>query len=152
MSTYRTTLDIDASPERVFEHFVKPALLVRWMGDYAVLDAQAGGSFAVDINGVLIRGHYVRLEHPRLIEIAWGELGNEAMPPASTQLRILLTPRHGGTHIELEHNGLLGLEADKHAMGWPHFLARLKILADGGDPGPDPWATPAPFDRIPHKS
>lgn len=141
MSQYRTSLEICASPDRVFEHFVKPELLVRWMGDYSALDAQTGGEFAVDINGVIIRGHYVRLERPHVIEIAWGELGNDNMPPASTMLRIHLKPTAKGTMVELEHDGLPGLEADKHAMGWPHFLDRLVMLAQGEDPGPDPWAT-----------
>jgi hypothetical protein len=30
-----------------------------------------------------------------------------------------------------------------HAEGWLHFLARLVVAAEGRDPGPDPWATPA---------
>lgn len=140
MSEYRTTLEISASPEHVFQHFVTPELLVRWMGDYAVLDARAGGEFSVDINGVIIRGHYVRLEPPHLIEIAWGELGNETMPPGSTLLRIRLTPGPKGTVVHLQHEGLLDLEADKHALGWPHFLTRLVSLAQGQDPGPDPWS------------
>jgi hypothetical protein len=40
---------------------VQPELLVRWMGDYARLEASAAGLFAVDINGVIIRGHFVRV-------------------------------------------------------------------------------------------
>jgi uncharacterized protein YndB with AHSA1/START domain len=59
--TYRTSIDIDAPPERVFEYFIKPELLVRWMGDFARLEAKDGGLFAVDINGVIIRGHFVRI-------------------------------------------------------------------------------------------
>jgi hypothetical protein len=39
------------------------------MGDYARLEAVEGGVFSVDINGVLIRGHFVRVDRPRLLEI-----------------------------------------------------------------------------------
>ncbi len=60
--TFRTSIDIEATPERVFDHFVQPALLVRWMGDVARLEARDGGLFSVDINGVLIRRHFVRVE------------------------------------------------------------------------------------------
>src|SRR5262249_34907429 len=31
---YRTSIEIEAPPERVFDHFVQPELLVRWMGDF----------------------------------------------------------------------------------------------------------------------
>ena len=41
--TFRTSIDIAAAPERVFDHFVKPDLLVRWMGDFARLEAVDGG-------------------------------------------------------------------------------------------------------------
>ena len=84
--TYETTLQIDAAPEDVFDHFVKPELMVQWMGDFARLEAKAGGLFSVDINGVLIRGSYLALDRPRLIEIAWGEAGNGKMPPGATRL------------------------------------------------------------------
>jgi uncharacterized protein YndB with AHSA1/START domain len=142
--TYRTSLVIAAPPDRVFDHFVVPELLVRWMGDWARLEARDGGLFAVDINGVVIRGTFVRVERPRLIEIAWGEAGNDSMPPGATRLLLRLTATDEGTLLELEHSGLVSGEAKKHAMGWPHFLDRLRILAGGGDPGRDPWAKEPP--------
>jgi uncharacterized protein YndB with AHSA1/START domain len=142
--TYVTSIEIAADPDRVFDYFVQPELLVRWMGDRARLEARDGGVFAVDINGVIIRGHFVRVERPRLIEIAWGEAGNDAMPPGSTRLVVRLTAGGEGTIVELEHHGLVPDEARKHAMGWPHFLERLGVAARGGDPGVDPWATTPP--------
>lgn len=144
MASDSTRIEIAAPPEHVFEHFVRADLLVRWMGDYALLDAEPGGGFAVDINGVIIRGHYARVERPRLIEIAWGEAGNPLMPPGSTHLVVRLSEREGGTLLELEHRGLVEAEAAKHAIGWPHFLARLGALAAGRDPGVDPWASSPP--------
>jgi uncharacterized protein YndB with AHSA1/START domain len=140
----RTSIEIAADPATVYAHFVEPERLVRWMGDRARLVARAGGEFAVDINGVIIRGHFVRLEPPHVIEIAWGEAGNDAMPPGSTRLSIHLTATATGTRLDLEHAGLSADEAKKHALGWPHFLDRLAILARGADPGPDPWRTTPP--------
>jgi uncharacterized protein YndB with AHSA1/START domain len=142
--TFRAEIDIAATPDVVFDYFVKPELLVRWMGDFARLEARDGGLFAVDINGVIIRGTFVRVERPSLIEIAWGEAGNEEMPPGSTRLVVRLAPRGAGTRVELEHSGLTTGEARKHAIGWPHFLGRLRTLGNGGDPGSDPWATNPP--------
>jgi uncharacterized protein YndB with AHSA1/START domain len=142
--TFRTSIEIAAPPDEVFDHFIRPELLVRWMGDVARLEAAAGGLFAVDINGVIIRGTFVRVERPHLIEIAWGEAGNEEMPPGSTRLVVRLTAHGEGTRVDLEHGGLAPREAPKHAIGWPHFLERLSVLAAGGDPGADPWATSPP--------
>jgi len=141
---FRTSIDIAATQDQVFDYFVRPELLVRWMGDFARLEAVAGGVFSVDINGVLIRGHFVRLERPNLIEIAWGEAGNAAMPPGATRLVINLSPHGGGTRVTLEHSGLAPGEAKKHAVGWPHFAERLALAARGLDPGPDPWKMAPP--------
>jgi uncharacterized protein YndB with AHSA1/START domain len=137
---YSTQIEIAAPPEVVYSHFTDPARLVRWMGDRATLQAVAGGVFHVDINGVLIRGHFISLDPGRAIEIAWGELGNAAMPPGSTRLLIEFAAVPGGTRVSLTHLGLVAAEASKHAIGWPHFLSRLAILAPGGNPGSDPWA------------
>lgn len=140
MDAFTTSMQIAAPPERVYEHFVKPDLLVRWMGQFARLEARPGGLFAVDINGVLIRGQYVTLDPPRLIEIAWGEAGNAEMPPGATSLVLRFEAADGGTLVHLEHRGLTPAEAINHAVGWPHYLTRLATLAGGEEPGPDPFA------------
>lgn len=142
--TFRTVIDIEAPPERVFDHFTKPELLVRWMGDAARLEAHDGGLFSVDINGVLIRGRYVRVERPHLLEIAWGEAGSSVMPPGATHVRVTFEARGSITRVELTHRGLTPSEAAKHAVGWPHFIERLGVAASGRDPGPDPWKTEPP--------
>lgn len=142
--SFRLSIDIEAPPDRVFDHFVRPELLVRWMGDVARLEAKDGGLFSVDINGVLIRGHFVRVERPHLVEIAWGEAGNDAMPPGATHLRVTFEARGPVTRVELTHSGLVPAEATKHAIGWPHFTERLAVAAAGRDPGADPWSTPPP--------
>lgn len=133
-------MEIGAPREVVYAHFLDPARMVRWMGERARLNARAGGEFSVDINGVLIRGHYVALDPPSRIEIAWGQLGNGAMPPASTRVVIELAQTATGTRLRLTHGGLVPEEAAKHAVGWPLFLARMAICSAGGDPGPDPFA------------
>jgi len=98
--------------------------------------------FSVDINGVLIRGSYVHIDRPHLIEIAWVRR-NVEMLPGSTRVIIRLTPRDSGTHVELVHQGLSPTESSKHALGWPHFW----IAASPWwwrRARPDPWATHPP--------
>lgn len=140
---FTSTIEIHAPPEIVFRHFVDPERLVCWMGDYARLEAVEGGIFSVDINGVLIRGHFIAIEPAQRIEVAWGELGNAAMGPGSTRLLIEFAPTEIGTRVTLTHSGLTPEEAKKHAIGWPHFLARLVVASEGGDPGKNPWSVSA---------
>lgn len=74
--------------------------------------------------------------------------GNAAMPPGSTRLVVRLTPLPSGTRLQLTHSGLVAGEAEKHAIGWPHFLERLSVAAKGSDPGTDPWATKPPDESV----
>jgi uncharacterized protein YndB with AHSA1/START domain len=138
--TYTTSIRIDATPAEVFPYLVDADLIVRWMGDWAELDPSPGGKFILDINGVPIRGEFVAVEPPSRLVFTWGAAGNDVLPPGSTTVEIRLLADGGGTVLELAHSDLPPEEADKHGVGWPHFLARLVVAGAGGDPGPDPWA------------
>jgi uncharacterized protein YndB with AHSA1/START domain len=96
----------------------------------------------VDINGVMIRGSFVHIDEPRLLEIDWGEAGNAQMPPGATRLVVRFEAIEGGTRVALGQDGLALGEAGKHAVGWPHFLERLRVVGGGGDAGQDPWVDP----------
>ena len=132
----RASVQIDATPERVFEYFVRPESMLRWMGDYAVLDARPGGEFTLDVNSVPVRGRYLELEPPSRLLISWGHAGSDLLPPGSSTLEVLLRADGGGTVVEIVHRDLPDLEARKHAVGWRIFLGRLAIATAGGDPGP----------------
>lgn len=83
-----------------------------------------------------------------MIEVAWGEFGNDIMSPGTTRLRATFEARGDKTRVELEHSGLHPPEAAKHAIGWPHFIERFAVAASGGDPGPDPWKTAPPIESV----
>ena len=137
---FSTSVRIDASPTEVFPYLTDAELIVRWMGDWAELDATAGGKFVVDINGVPIRGEYVLVEPPHRVVLTWGAAGNDVLPPGASTVEILLHPDGDGTLLELVHRDLPADEVPKHDTGWAHFLARLAVAASGQDPEPDPWA------------
>ena len=40
---FRHSVHIAAEPAIVYEYFTDPDAIVRWMGDYAVLDPRPGG-------------------------------------------------------------------------------------------------------------
>jgi uncharacterized protein YndB with AHSA1/START domain len=137
---YRTSVDIAAPPEAVYPYLIRAEAIVTWMGDYAVLDAQPGGVFHLDINGVPVRGRFLELDPPRRLLVSWGHAGSDRLPPGSSMVEITLTPIPTGTRVIVEHRGLPPDEATQHAIGWPHFLGRLRTAGRGGDPGSDPFA------------
>jgi uncharacterized protein YndB with AHSA1/START domain len=139
-----SSVHIAARPEQVFPYFTQAEAIVRWMGEYAVLDPRPDGEFTLDINGVPVRGRYLEIEPPRRLVISWGHAGSKRLPPGASTVEVTLTPDGDGTIVRVEHRDLPELEAEQHALGWQHFLARLVRAAGGGDPGPDPWATSPP--------
>jgi uncharacterized protein YndB with AHSA1/START domain len=138
---------IDAPLERVYDYFTRPEAMVRWMGDYALLEAQPGGRFELDIRGTPVRGRYLELEPPHRLLISWGYAGSEHLPPGASTVEIRLTAAPGGTRVVLEHRDLPEPEGQNHELGWTHYLPRLRTSAAGGDPGPDPGMPPVAYRR-----
>jgi len=132
------TVHIDAPPERVYEYFTRPAAIVTWMGEYALLEAEPGGRFTVDVKGAPVRGRFLSLDPPRRLLISWGYAGSDRLPPGASTVEIRLTAERGGTRVELEHRDLPAEERPGHASGWAHYFGRLGVAAAGRDPGPDP--------------
>ena len=136
-------LQIDASPETVFEFFTDPAKMVRWKGSGATLDPRPGGIYRVEMNEQAIAlGEYVELDPPHRVVFTWGwEGGFGSLEPGQSTVEITLTPVDGGTLVRLVHTGLPTQEsAAAHGQGWDQYMPRLALAATGGDPGPDPNA------------
>jgi uncharacterized protein YndB with AHSA1/START domain len=141
-------LQIDASPETVWEFLVDPKQMVRWMGLSASIDARPGGAYRCDvIPGHSATGEVVAVEPPHRLVFTWGwepgEDGPSEVPPGSSTVEIRLEAREGGTHLTFTHSDFPSAEvAGKHEVGWDHYLGRLDVAAAGGDPGADPWLSP----------
>ena len=139
---------IDAHPETIFPFFTDPAKMVRWKGVLATLDPRPGGIYRVDVTGRdVARGEYVEVVPYSRVVFTWGweEEGN-TLPPGSSTVEISLTPDGDGTIVRLRHLGLTVDQGNAHAEGWVHYLQRLVIVAEGREPGPDPWVSTAGTD------
>jgi uncharacterized protein YndB with AHSA1/START domain len=136
---------IAASPETVWQFLVDPDKATRWMGQAASFDPRPGGLYRVEvIPGNTARGEFVEIDAPRRLVYTWGweEGQSSKVAPGSTTIEIELVPSGEGTTLLFSHRGLPSAEsAQSHAHGWDHYLERLGIVAGGGDPGADPWAT-----------
>lgn len=124
----RASVLVNAAPETVFDYFTQSEAMVSWMGEWAHLDARAGGEFAVDIKGAAVRGEYLVVERPSRLLISWGHAGSEHLPPGASMLEVLLRPTADGTEVEIRHSGLPDPEASEHPAGWRHFLKALAAV------------------------
>lgn len=134
---------IAARPEIVFQHFVDPERMARWLGSASVLDARPGGAIQITVAGEHRgSGQFLEVEPPRRIVMTWGwDEPNHPIPSGRTRVEVDLTPDGDGTLLRLQHVGLPADAIEDHSGGWGHYLSRLAIAATGGDPGPDPNAT-----------
>lgn len=135
------SVHVDAAPERVFQHFTDSVAITRWMGQWADLAPMVGGRFAVDVEGVAVRGRYLELDPPRRLVVSWGHAESEHLPPGASTVEILLSPEAGGTRVEIRHSDLPEPEASRHPAGWRRFLAQLARVApstEGRAAAPEP--------------
>jgi uncharacterized protein YndB with AHSA1/START domain len=133
---------IEASPETVWKFLVDQEKATCWMGQSASFDLRPGGEYRVGvIPGNVARGEFVEIDPPRRLVFTWGWEPDSQSPirPGETTVEFDLVPSGEGTILRFRH-GLPNAEsAESHAHGWDHYLARLQVAAEGGDPGRDPW-------------
>jgi uncharacterized protein YndB with AHSA1/START domain len=136
---------IDAPPDVVFSFLIDPMKMVRWMGIAAELDPRPGGIYRLDPNGAdVILGKYLEVRPNSRIVFTWGFEGNvHDVAPGSTVVEIDLSLEGHGTRLRLTHRELPPQSREKHAHGWSHYVARLKSISEGHEPGPDPLADPS---------
>lgn len=138
------TVTIRATPEALFAFFIDPAKLKQWIGTEVELDARAGGVFRVVPNRTdVILGHYLEVTPPSRVVFTWGFEGDgQALPSGASVVEITLRAVEGGTELRLVHRALPDGIREAHAAGWAHYIGRIAVAGEGGDPGPDPLANP----------
>ena len=136
---------IRARPQTVYAFFVDPERLMRWKGIDARIDARLGGIYRVNVTGANVAfGEYVEVVPNQRLVFTWGWETPEGVPnplsPGSSRVEVDLIPEGDSTRVRLTHSGLPNATVlGGQTAGWEHYLARLQIVAEDGDPGPDPW-------------
>lgn len=124
--TVRITRRFSASPERVFDAWLDPAKVQRWMaappgsGTVRVaVDPRVGGkfSFVARRQGEEVEhtGEYLEFDRPRRLVFTW------VVPRFSTQVTIVrldLVPLGSGTELTLVHERVLPDYEERTAGGW----------------------------------
>jgi uncharacterized protein YndB with AHSA1/START domain len=140
MSDVVVTRVIAASPATVFSFFTDLERWTAWQGVDGELDARPGGSFRIRMPGAQVAsGHFVEIVPDERLVFTWGWEGHDSpLPPGASTVVVELAPYETGTLLRLTHSSLAPPPlAEHHRQGWERYLERLRIRAEGGDPGPD---------------
>ena len=131
-----------APPERVFDAWLDPQKIARWMiassaEDHVkrvAVDARVGGtfSFLVERQGLEIEhlGGYVEIERPRRLAFTWNAVTpREPGGPRSSGIGTLVTldfaPAGTGTELRLTHEGVPEELALRTEEGWSKIIQTL---------------------------
>jgi uncharacterized protein YndB with AHSA1/START domain len=131
---------IAASPATVFSFFSDAERWTSWQGLDGQIDAQPGGVLQIRMpGGQVASGRFVEVVPEQRLVFTWGWEGDAPpVAPGSTTVVIELEADRDGTLVRLTHSGLEPPPvADHHRDGWVRYLERLRVRAEGGDPGPD---------------
>jgi uncharacterized protein YndB with AHSA1/START domain len=138
-------LDLAAPPDVVYEMFLDPHQLIRWIGLAADLEPRPGGRFRFEVMpGHFCEGEYVELDPPRRLVLTWGWTEpTMRVPPGSSRVEVELREQGEGTHLRLVHSQLPGDLRLLHDDGWTRFLDRLEAVIGGRDPQAYPDTHPS---------
>ncbi|HEY0496117.1 MAG TPA: SRPBCC family protein [Kutzneria sp.] len=133
---------INATPPTVFSFFTDRDRWLSWQGEEAEIDPRPGGVFRMNVReGNVAAGHFVTVDPYHRITFTWGwEAPDTLLPPGTSTVDITLRPDGGATLLTLTHRGLPLDLFQSHGIGWNHYVDRLSVRAEGGDPGPDEGA------------
>lgn len=127
-----------AAPETVFDAWLDPQMLGRWMFGPGVrdeeiihlkLDAQTGGAFSFKVRrqGQEIDhiGNYLELTRPRRLVFTWGIAGSD-----SSKVSLELVPQGSGCNLALTHelHPAWAEYASRTQAGWMKMLGTLATV------------------------
>jgi uncharacterized protein YndB with AHSA1/START domain len=135
--TVRVAHRFDAAPDRVFDAWLAPAMIGRFMFGPALrneevlrieVDPRVGGAFSFlvrregrEIDHV---GHYLEIDRPRQLAFTWGIAGESE---DQSRVDIEITPINAGCELVLVHrmDPQWASYADRVRAGWSTMLDAL---------------------------
>jgi uncharacterized protein YndB with AHSA1/START domain len=91
MAEFAASIETEATPEFVFLFLTTNDGMTAWMGQWAGLDPEPGGQFAVDIFGSPVGGEFLEVDPPHCVVVSWGLRGQRG----SAVWRV-----HGCVHLD----------------------------------------------------
>jgi uncharacterized protein YndB with AHSA1/START domain len=134
LTTREFTVDVTASPERVWQAITDPKLTRQYYyGTDIISDWTPGARWTSESDGhVFLEGEIVEIEPNRRIVQTFHVVDEE---PASGDLpsRVSweLAPAADGTRLRITHEGQGDATLDYTEGGWEHILFGLKSVCEG---------------------
>jgi uncharacterized protein YndB with AHSA1/START domain len=128
---------IAAPPERVFDLWTEPELLVQWWGPegYRIpahaLDVRPGGKWSTTMRGNdgllrTVSGVYRAIEPPKRLVMSWAWHDDTGARGHETEITVTFEPAPGGTRLVLTQQEFATVgERDAHAAGWTSSFNKL---------------------------
>lgn len=126
-----------APPERVWQAWTDPALMLRWFGphhthaEHAEGELRLGGGFRVVLREDSGERHeaigrYAEIAPPHRLVFAWNWAST---PERVSRVTVLLRPVPEGTELTLTHDRFAdAATATRHTRGWTESLEKLLVL------------------------
>ena len=127
-----------APPDRVFDAWTNPKLLVQWWGPEGMttpdhdLDVREGGAWTTTMMNAeggryTCSGVYTRLERPGLLAFTWAWKDDSGERGPETEVTVTLEAADGGTRMKLVQKVFETVEArDSHRKGWESSFNKLE--------------------------
>lgn len=146
MNTVTLHRVLKAPPQRVYQAFIEPDALAKWLPPHgftckvAALDARVGGQFRMSFTHFAsghthaFGGEYLALEPGK--RIRYTDRFDDPNLPGTIEVTVDLTPVSCGTALDIVQAGIpdvIPLEACH--LGWQESLAQLAALVEPEIPG-----------------
>jgi uncharacterized protein YndB with AHSA1/START domain len=130
---------IRAAPQRVYDAWTDPSMIVQWWGaggitcPEAEVDLSVGGSYRIANrapNGhtMWIAGTFTQVDPPRALSYTWDMEPIETSEPSSV-VEVRFDPKADGTTVTINHRQIPSPEAREiHLEGWIGCMAGLDSL------------------------
>ena len=142
----RITRRFAATPERVFDAWIRPEALKQWFGPgdvttpTAETDPRPGGRYVLEMHGPTggvyrIEGEYLTVERPERLVFTWFWKKGDTGDLADHEMLVTIELRAvgGGTELTLIHERMPSAEqAESHRGGWTSGLDNLDRYLSAG--------------------
>ena len=135
---------IAAPPERVFAHWVEPALIVKWWGPEGydipaqALDVRPGGSWRTTMRSpegkrMTVSGVYRTIDPPKRLVFTWAWENEKGVRGHETEVTVEFAVAPGGTRLTIVQQAFATAESrDQHQRGWNSTIDCLEKLVSEG--------------------